>query len=129
MMNKLAIIIVGSHGSGKSYLINNNIKKKLNMNIKDRYCRDDNGQIDHRGLIKSQTLQEAKRPISDLDILKNLNILLIPSWPDGLGSPLLSEIETKLKTLGFDIKIHELNNNTEQISTDVVKLIKGILNI
>lgn len=98
-MTKNAIIIVGDHASGKSRFIEHTLKPGLGMTPKQRH----HSRKEKKICVKSQTLQEAHLLIAKLNQFRKFDILILPSWPHGHGSPTLSEIVSTLESLGFAI--------------------------
>lgn len=99
-MSKTALIIVGDHQSGKSRLINDFLKPRLRMVPKQRLANIDGRLV----CIKSQTLQEAGWSLDDLDRYRQFDIFVLTSWPDGHGTPSLTQIIERLQSLGFAVR-------------------------
>jgi len=122
---KTAIIIVGEHASGKSVLIKKFIKKSMKMKEGQRITSVNNKSI----YVKSQTLQEAKLSINDLEKYNDYDILIIPSWPNNQGSPTLAEITVFLATMGFRVEeIAWVRSQGEKVYISVIERVLAIVN-
>ena len=109
-MKKLAMIVVGPHYAGKSKTINKYLKPKLS--IRENQHKFNIGDCD--GFILSQSLEERKAFIEDLDRYKDYDILVLPTRPKTEPNSLFHAVHEKLTGFGFDIVVYEIEKNQSE---------------
>lgn len=102
---KRAVLVVGSHFSGKSKTINKYLKPKLGISERARffYIRD------NRGLAKSQSVEESQTDLDDfLLTCLELHYVVLACRPKGEKPSYQSYVEKSLSRMKFDVTVVEV---------------------
>ncbi|MDD2369316.1 MAG: hypothetical protein PHQ90_08445 [Sulfuricurvum sp.] len=106
---KKAVIVVGSHGTGKSKTINKYFKPLIGLSGRERnFSR---GRVlsqsleEREGHVLSQSLEEKglKSVKEFIEKYANLNYLVCAARPDGETPSLYKILKTELETKGFNV--------------------------
>lgn len=99
---KRAVLVVGSHFSGKSKTINKYLKKKLGISERARifHLKGD------RGLAKSQSLEESRGDLeSFLLACMDFQYLVLACRPKGETPSFQVEVQKRLAKMNFEVTI------------------------
>lgn len=112
---KQAVVVVGSHFSGKSKTINVYLKPKLGLSEKSHIFNLKNKE----GFILSQSFEEAER---DIDYVINkyshYHYLVVASRPNNETPSNLEEALVKLSSAGYTVHNVIINQETDETYYD-----------
>ena len=98
-MSKRAVIVVGTHGAGKSRTINENFKTLNNMTVKQRKFEN--------GWVHSQTLEEKGLTSVDdyMDEIEMRQFLVFAARPEKEKGSLQEALRSRLKSEGYFVSV------------------------
>jgi nicotinamide riboside kinase len=102
---KRAVIVVGSHYSGKSKTINKYLKKMFGISERARIFHIDG----ERGLVKSQSLEESRGDLEDLlDKCSEFRYVVLACRPTGERPSYQARVEKGLSKMKFNVSVVEV---------------------
>jgi hypothetical protein len=95
---KIAVVVVGSHFSGKSKTINQYLKPMLGIRLRARFFV----RNERQGVVLSQSFEESGRDLNEVIArYSERDLFVLPARPEGEAASRLLQIESALSRHGF----------------------------